>query len=156
MTKTDETARVENALFKHTSAMGVFGCMEVTIGINAAPIERVDYMTYDTKSEFRCYEIKVSKSDFMSSSKLTFIGNFNYLVIPEELLLEIADTNKYTKLCFSGIGIYLVKENDRILCERKAKRKKVSMGSKVMLMESMIRSLSREAKKYYVSEGVTE
>lgn len=155
MAKTEETTRVENALFKHTSVMGVFGCMEVTIGINVVPIERVDYMTYDTKNEFRCYEVKVSKSDFMSTSKLTFIGDFNYLVIPESLLPEIRDTDKYKTLCFSGIGIFLVKERGGIVCERKSKRKKVSMGDKVMLMESMIRSLSREAKKYYLSE-VTE
>ncbi|WP_083540507.1 hypothetical protein [Marinilactibacillus sp. 15R] len=149
MPKTNETERVEKALFKHTSVMGVFGCMEVTIGINVFPYERVDYMTFDTKNEFRCYEVKVSKSDFMSKSKLTFIGDFNYLVMPHELLKQIEDTEKYRKLCMQGVGTFLVSDYSGLICERKAKRKKVSMGDKVMLMESMIRSLSRDAKKWY-------
>lgn len=55
--KTAETVALEKAIRRVTRKTGVFGCYEVTIGFCGR--ERVDYMTYDTKGVFRCYEIKV-------------------------------------------------------------------------------------------------
>src|SRR5690606_41305998 len=69
--------------------MGVFGCFEVTIGWWGK--ERVDYITYDTKGIWRCYEIKVSKSDFYSKAKKTFVGHFNYYVMPDDLYEQVKD-----------------------------------------------------------------
>ena len=63
--KTAETVALEKAIRRATYKMGTFGCYEVTIGYGGR--ERVDYMTYDTKGIFRCYEVKVSKADFHSS-----------------------------------------------------------------------------------------
>lgn len=53
--KTAETVALEKAIRRATRKTGVFGCYEVTIGFCGR--ERVDYMTYDTKGVFRCYEI---------------------------------------------------------------------------------------------------
>lgn len=55
--KTAETVALEKAIRRATYKMGTFGCYEVTIGYGGK--ERVDYMTYDTKGIFRCYEVKV-------------------------------------------------------------------------------------------------
>ena len=55
--KTKETLDLEKSLFRFTNRLGTFGCFEVTIGW--AGKERVDYMTYDTKGDFKCFEIKV-------------------------------------------------------------------------------------------------
>lgn len=57
MAKTEETLLIENSIYRETNCQGVFGCFEVTIGWFGK--ERVDYMTYDTKGIWRCYEIKV-------------------------------------------------------------------------------------------------
>ena len=57
MAKTEETLLIENSIYRETNRQGVFGCFEVTIGWFGK--ERVDYMTYDTKGIWRCYEIKV-------------------------------------------------------------------------------------------------
>lgn len=53
--------------------------------------ERVDYITYDTKGIWRCYEIKVSKSDFHSKAKKTFVGHYNYFVLTRELYDEVKE-----------------------------------------------------------------
>ena len=46
-------------------------------------------MTMDSKEIFRCFEIKISKSDFRSIHGHNFIGNFNYYVMPKELYVEV-------------------------------------------------------------------
>lgn len=61
--KTQLTLEIEQAIYEHTKNMGVFCCFEVTLGWYGK--ERVDYLTYDTSNTWRCYEIKVSKSDFL-------------------------------------------------------------------------------------------
>lgn len=38
---------------------------------------------------WKCYEIKVSKSDFYSKAKWSFIGHYNYFVIPKGLYSQI-------------------------------------------------------------------
>lgn len=87
--KTKKTLKLEQDIYNATKKVGVFGCFEVTIGFFGK--ERVDYMTYDTKGIFRCYEIKVSKSDFHSNAKLSFVGHYNYYVLTRKLYEEVKD-----------------------------------------------------------------
>ncbi|ARO21351.1 hypothetical protein B2J90_28435 (plasmid) [Bacillus tropicus] len=117
--------------------MGVFGCFEVTIGFNGN--ERVDYMTYDTKGVWRCYEIKVSLADFRSKAKKTFCGHFNYFVMPKELFEKVKDEIP------SHVGVYV-----NGMCVKKAKKQKLLVEEKV-LKDSLIRSLSRESDKLFQS-----
>ena len=49
----------------------------------------IDFMTMDSKEIFRCFEIKISKSDFRSNHGHNFVGNFNYYVMPKELYYEV-------------------------------------------------------------------
>ena len=133
MAKTDLTQELEKEIWQATRKMGVFGCFEVTIGWFGN--ERVDYMTCDTKGIWRCYEIKVSKSDFNSKSKVTFVGHFNYYVLPQELYEQVKDEIP------KHIGVYV---NGR--CARRAKRQELAVSEKI-LSNSLIRSLYREAEK---------
>lgn len=128
MAKTKETLELEKAIYSLTHKMGVFGCFEVTIGWFGK--ERVDYMTYDTKGIFRCYEIKVSKADFHSKAKHTFLGHFNYYVMPTELYEQVKDEIP------SHIGVY---NSER--CLKNPKKQEVEEPQ--LLKDSMIRSLSR-------------
>jgi hypothetical protein len=147
MGKTAETMEIEDALYRYTKAngLGVYGCFEVTVG-DVYGTERVDFMTMDSKENFRCYEIKVSKSDFSSKSKLTFLGDFNYLVIPKKLIEEIKDMDRYKSLMWSGIGILTYYDGGGIQVERKAKNKAISIAQRCNLMHCMVRSLSRYCK----------
>ncbi|OZB98095.1 hypothetical protein [Paenibacillus sp. XY044] len=136
--KTELTQKIEKNLYEYTNKQGTFGCFEVTIGWFGS--ERVDYITYDTKGTWRCYEIKVSKSDFYSSAKKTFIGHFNYFVMPKELYEQVKDDIP------SHVGVI----TDGKYSIKKAKRQELSIDEKI-LKDSLIRSLSRDADKLYKS-----
>ena len=131
MAKTAETVSQERRIYFATQKLGVFGCHEVTIGFGAGGTERVDYMTVDTKGTFRCYEIKVTKADFRSKAAATFVGHFNYYVMPEALFEEVKAEIP------AHIGAY---DGARLL--RPAKRVKLER-CEILLLYSMVRSLSR-------------
>lgn len=147
--KTDLTRTAEQYLWDHTNKMGVFGCFEVTMGF--AGKERVDYITYETNTTIRCYEIKVTLADLKSSAKQTFIGDYNYLVVPQELWESIlSDGFIYNRYVNHRIGVLVFDgKSPGIKSVRKAKKQNVSMSTKGMVLESMVRSLSREVEKYY-------
>lgn len=137
--KTEQTILMERAIYKATSKMGVFGCFEVTIGWFGKEI--VDYLTYDTKGTWRCFEIKVSKADFHSKAHNTFIGHFNYYVMPKELFNEVINDIP------SHVGVYV---GGTLL--RRPKRQPLGEDEQV-LKDSLIRSLARDAEKLHKSEN---
>lgn len=132
--KTDLTKELEKRLWRATNKLGTFGCFEVTIGIGG--IERVDYLTYDTKGIWRCYEIKVSKEDFYSKAAKTFVGHYNYYVMPATLYEIVKhDIPKH-------IGVH-----DGSGCIKPAMKQELTVDEQV-LKDSMIRSLFREYEKF--------
>ncbi len=133
MAKTETTIQLERDIWSATHKQGVFGCYEVTIGWFGK--ERVDYITYDTKGIWRCFEIKVSKSDFNSKAHNTFIGHFNYYVMTKELYEQVKDEIP------SHIGIY----TGATLIKR-AKKQELKIDEQI-LKNSLIRSLYREVEK---------
>ncbi|PLR99534.1 hypothetical protein [Bacillus sp. T33-2] len=135
--KTELTIELERKIWEATNKQGTFGCFEVTIGWFGE--ERVDYITYDTKGIWRCCEIKVSKADFYSKAKKTFVGHFNYFVMPKELYEEVKEDIP------AHVGVYI--GNYSI---KKAKKQYLTVDEQV-LKDSLIRSLSREFSKQYKS-----
>lgn len=134
MSKSETTLKLENDIYKATNKRGVFGCFEVTIGWYGE--ERVDYITYDTKGIWRCYEIKSSKNDFYSSAKKTFIGHFNYFVMTKELYEQVKDDiDKH-------IGVFI---GDTLV--KRPKKQDLGVDEQV-LKNSLIRSLNRENQKF--------
>lgn len=166
--KTDETLALEQAIIERTRKMGVFGCLEVTIGFFGK--QRVDYMTYDTKGDFRCYEIKVSVADFHSDAELSFVGNYNYLLTTREVYDKVKDEIESSPK-FQGVGV-IVGDNTRyglkLSVEKAPRRKDISnnfyqyrrsvdgrstvirVSLPEVLKDSMIRSLFRDAEKLHV------
>lgn len=132
--KTAETVALEKAIRLATRKTGVFGCYEVTIGFCGR--ERVDYMTYDTKGIFRCYEIKVSKADFHSAAAKSFVGHYNYYVLTRELYNQVKEEIP------DWIGVYI---GD--YCAKKAKKQDLS-GREY----KMRRSLYRDSDKLIQTE----
>lgn len=139
--KTELTIHLEREIWEATRKQGVFGCFEVTIGWFGK--ERVDYITYDTKGIWRCYEIKVFKSDFNSKAKKTFIGHFNYYVMPNELYDQVKEEIP------KHIGVYTGG-----WCVKKPKKQELKVDEQI-LKNSMIRSLYREVEKVIKSENPT-
>ena len=94
--KREETKIIEQVLYGNLFGTNPklakeYGTEEVTIGFARGgrinnKIEIVDFLSYDMKKDlFRCFEIKVSMSDFKSKAAKSWQGNYNYLVLSEEL-----------------------------------------------------------------------
>lgn len=140
--KTELTERIEQALYKETIGKAL-GCFEVTLGWYGKG--RVDYMTMDFKDIFRCYEVKISKSDFHSEHGHNFVGHYNYYVMPKELYEDVKDEIP------KEIGVYSsyeYKDNVSLELLKKAKKQELKVEMDI-LKNSMIRSLSREVTKFY-------
>ena len=140
MSKTELTLQLEDDIWKATQKMGTYGCFEVTIG--SVGNGRVDYMTFDSKGIWRCYEIKCSVSDFHSKAEKSFVGHFNYFVLTAELYERVKDEIP------EGIGVYVHQ-----LCVRKPKKRDLAVSENI-LKDSFIRSLSREYQRTRKSENI--
>lgn len=119
-------------LYHYLQKMGTFICFEVGI-----KNEIVDCLTYNTKNEWRCYELKISVSDFHSKQAKTFVGNYNYYVIPNELLDKVKDEVP------DNVGIIV--DGNRIV--KNPKHQDLLVNEKVMYY-SIIKSLYRDTEKY--------
>ena len=139
MTKSARTYELEEVITLATARADRIGCPEVSLddfGI-------VDYISVDVGGAHtvRCYELKISKSDFLSDNKKTFIGDFNYYVLPTELYYDVRN------LVEDGIGIWLVDSRGRVECKRQATRMTCQMSRK-RIMGKVLRALNRENLKH--------
>ncbi|EJA1952522.1 hypothetical protein MWQ63_001933 [Staphylococcus pseudintermedius] len=141
--KSNKTIAAERYLYNLLlkGKLNVYGCHEVTIGIEPLKKGReiVDFLTYDSKNVFRAYEIKVTKEDLKSNAKLSFVGHYNYFVLPRQLYEEV----KGTDLLPFNVGIVIIGEG----LIKKSGRKTLNMSDNIKLLESLMRSLNRENKK---------
>ena len=147
MAKTMITKNIENALNDMCRSKRLYGCKEVTIGFpnNGHGNEIVDFMTMDSKGVLRCYEIKVSLSDLRSKAKKSWYGNYNYLVITEDLFHKIPDWSIFIP---DHIGVIVYTENG-LCCKRKPVKKELSSSEHLMVKEGLIRSLTWKMWKYH-------
>lgn len=141
MAKSNLTKEIERVLYNFFDKRAEACCPEVTLGWYGNEI--VDFMTYslDKNREIKCYEIKVSKADFHSKAKLTFVGHKNYFVMPTELYKEI-EQELYTSE-FRGIGVYTFHGGSTLECSKYATRRELRADKEVIL-SSMLRSMQRE------------
>jgi hypothetical protein len=83
---------LEATLYAYCREAGAFAVEEVTMPDDQGIVDTLSYQELPDKSiEWRCYELKVTKSDFHSKAKLSFIGHYNYFVLPLKLYQEVAD-----------------------------------------------------------------
>ena len=156
--KTEETLKLEKQIRQATHKMGVFQCFEVTIGY--AGDERVDFMTYDTKGIFRCYELKVSKADFHSNAAVSFVGHYNYYVLTRDLYNQVKD--EIPDWVGVYVGDYCIKKAKKQDLSNKEYRMRRTINGRStevvipwidLLKESMIRSLYRDSDKLFYSNN---
>ena len=134
-----------------TKEKGIYGCEEITIGFANQGFggEIVDFMTMDSKGIFRCYEIKVTVPDLKSCAKKSWYGNYNYLVVSNELYNKIEDWEQYLP---EGVG--LIKYNEFLETIIKPKKQNISINISLMLAQSMNRSMYYKMLKYYDSQSL--
>lgn len=98
---------------------------------------------------WRCYEIKTSKADFYSKHKWTFVGDYNYFVVPEELYDIIQ--NDIPK----GIGCYVYNRNRKDgfkLTKRAARQKPILSDSQIM--HDYVVSCNRDARRWVNQKNI--
>lgn len=138
------TKEIEYIAYKHFWRKGWYGVFECAVPrsyINKYHRERVDLISYETTGIWRFYEIKVSKSDFYSSASLTFLGHYNYFIMPYELY------EKVKKDISEGIGVWVIYEDKSMECIKKPKKQELKVKHEDMMF-SLMQALSREYKKY--------
>lgn len=163
MSKSELTFDIEMKALKQFSKFGVFLCPEVSFQrpwikdkpancsineFNFDPkytqvegkqikTEIVDLLESNSRKGWICYEIKISKSDFHSKAIKSFVGHYNYYLMPNDLYEQVKEEipKEIGVYCYDGKMLYLVK---------KAKRQELVNGIDEQLSYGMIRSLSRE------------
>lgn len=121
-----------------------YGTTEVTIshyGMTRGK-EIVDFISYDADKEtFRCYEIKVTMQDFHSSAKKSWFGDYNYLVLSEDLYTE-KPLEWWVEEIPTGVGIIVVNTSTT---EKRTvvnpKKKPIPEEYKMVLKNSLLRTL---------------
>ncbi|MGN0005306.1 MAG: hypothetical protein ACI37Z_04990 [Candidatus Gastranaerophilaceae bacterium] len=148
------TEKLSKLLEKHINPHNdtrIYSAKEVTFDYATGNSVRVDYMVFKPlnnsvsgieKGDFYCYEIKSCKKDFKSGHGLNFIGDYNYLVLPQGLYEEIKTLIPY------NVGVYEPNEDNwaPLKCIKKAQRNtRIKSVSECLLM--MFRSSNRELLK---------
>jgi hypothetical protein len=143
MAKSKITMQIERELYHYCAKLGQFPVEEVLISNSLGMVDtlsfQTDYSHRGGKNLWRCFEIKVSKSDFYSKAKKTFCGNFNYYVMPKDLYPVVIQNvpTEIGVLCFDGKNLYSVS---------KAKRQELTVNENT-LFRQFIGSMAREVWK---------
>lgn len=137
---------------------GIYGCEEITIGfVNGGHgNEIVDFMTMDSRGIIRCYEIKVTLQDLRSKAKKSWYGNYNYLVVSDELRYKIHDWSEYLP---EGVGLLMGYEREHFPTWElqsifNPKKQVIASEINIMLKESMVRSMYYKMNKYMDSQCI--
>lgn len=143
------TKDIEKVAYEYFWAKGVYMCYEI-----AAPKvrkrqtrhrERVDLLIYEAPDVWKCMEIKNTVSDFHSSAKLSWWGDYNSYILNSKVYDKVKDEIP------DNIGVYLVYEDKEFGMHMKCVKKPKKMTRKFtndQLMFALMQGLSREYKKY--------
>lgn len=142
------TKDIENIAYKHLRGTGKYLVFEVAAPrelVNRYHRERVDLLMYETSGIWRCFEIKNSVSDFRSSAKLSFWGDYNYYILNADIYQKVKDEIP------DGIGVWLVYKPEKsrgwMECVKKPKKRE-RLCSHEGLLFAMMQAMSREYDKY--------
>ena len=150
MAKTQLTLDMEEALYFYGLEQNEIIVEEVSVPDGLGIVDTLAYrIKPDGSREWRCYEIKVSKSDFKSSAKISFIGNYNYYVMPKPLYDAICDeipghVGAIVYLPF--IGEYETITKGSLSIVKKASKRELSVDEG-RLTDAFLHSLFREVRK---------
>lgn len=108
--------------------------------VNREITEIVDLLTWEKgKNIWRCYEIKSSIQDFNSGHHITFVGHYNYYIMPKELYEKVKDKIP------DYVGVYT--QQGRWLENIKKAKKQELLVEEDLLQYSLMKSLYRDVEK---------
>ena len=153
MAKTVLTRDIEEALYFYGLEQGEIIVEEVPMPGDRGIVDTLACRTKpDGTNEWRCYELKISKADFKSSAKISFVGHYNYYVMPKFLYDVVKDEIPN----HVGVMVYLPFDNYAAEGEtltkgslsiiKKASRQELRVDEG-QLMNSFLHSLFREVRK---------
>ena len=133
------------------------GCYDVKVHLPGNDMV-MDFMTYDSNIDaVGCYTIKTTLSDLFSINSKSFCGNYNYLVITQDMWKAIKEDKSYfDNLIPDFVGIVICDaENKTTFCLRYTKRQALGAYSHTALKDSLIYALFSKwqstEKKYQVA-----
>lgn len=89
--KTPLTIQMEETLYAYCREKGEAVVEEVGMPDDLGIVDTLSLRILpDRTFEWRCFELKVSKGDFRSHAKLSFVGHYNYFVLPHALYQQVA------------------------------------------------------------------
>ncbi|WP_125706536.1 hypothetical protein [Lacticaseibacillus daqingensis] len=149
--KTDLTLDLEKTLYAYWEEQGAIAVEEVTMPDDLGIVDTL-VRQGDT---WRCFELKVTKSDFHSKAKLSFIGHYNYFVLPAKLYASVQAEIP------AGIGVMVYQAFDAArvaasltpiplpgqLTIAKPARRQALQVPEAALMTRFLASLNREVQK---------
>lgn len=148
--KTSLTTKMEEVLYYYCRENGDIVVEEVAMPEDQGIVDTLSCrLTAEKQFEWRCYELKVSKADFRSKAKLSFIGNYNYFVLPAALFEKIKEEIP------SSVGVmvyhqYLFEEEQRLpgyfTIEKKPQRQALLVNEQELLFR-LITAQAREVGK---------
>lgn len=143
--ETKLTKEIKLSLLKRTiKKISVYGAFEVSFKsryFKDKIKERCDYVEFDGLN-FTCYEIKISKSDFLSKSVLSTFGQKNYIVAPEALALWIKQEGSKDK----GLGSFgiLAYTKDGFHVIKRCSKLQFSIADNTIALEGFAKAASRD------------
>lgn len=150
--KTSLTLDMEKALYQYCIEQGGTVVEEVTMPNEEGIVDTLAcFARPDGSREWRCYELKVTRGDFRSSAKLSFVGNYNYFVLPDILYQSVKAEIPETV----GVMVYRPYAEEyaeetlasgTFTIEKKPKRQELAV-SEEELINRYIASLFREVQK---------
>ena len=142
------TKEIETIAYNHLWAKGKYLVFEVAAPrelVNKYHRERVDLLMYESTGIWKCFEIKNSVSDFRSSAKHSFWGDYGYYILNADIYQAVKDEIP------NDIGVWLVHKPDGskgwMECVKKPKKRE-RLCSHESLMFALMQAMSREYKKY--------
>lgn len=87
-----------------------------------------DAVQVDNYGVITCFELKVTKSDFHSNARLSFIGNKNYYVMPKKLYEQVKDEIP------PNIGVLVPLGNKDLHFAKKCKSQKMVFDKEAVLI----------------------
>lgn len=139
------TKEIENIAYNYLWKKGRYIVCEMAVPLaiqNRYHRNRLDMIAYDTDGTYRGYEIKRNLQDFHSGASWSWICNYNYFVMPNDLYVKVKDKIP------DGIGVWVCYENCKFMNLMKKPKKRELLCSPADMQFAMLQALSREYKKY--------
>lgn len=139
--KTNLTKEIEKVARHRLVKHATFDMLLDEVGLPNKKI--VDLMLYNINTKiWRCYEIKISVSDFHSKNGHNFVGNYNYYILTNEVYEQVKDEIP------DYVGVYL--SNRMYEPIKRAKRQDLKFSQEEMLYsfaKRAYRKWRKEAKR---------